>query len=168
MKKTIFLVGYMGSGKTTIGKAVAARLGVPFYDLDIFIESKFCKSISDIFAEFGEEKFRQIERNALLQLIDFEQCVISTGGGTPCFFDNMDLMNSASTTIFLECPPKILAERLDYKNNKRPLLKGKSRAELELFILETLEKRLPFYQKATHTIPSDDTENAIEEILLIV
>ena len=89
----IILIGYMGAGKTTVGKALAKELGIPFYDLDWYIESRMRKKVSQIFAEKGEEGFRKIEHNMLHEVAEFENVVISCGGGTPCFFDNMDYMN---------------------------------------------------------------------------
>ena len=90
----ILLTGYMGAGKTTLGRALATKLGLTFIDLDCYIEERFRKTISQIFAEKGEEGFRDIERRMLHEVAEFEDIIISTGGGTPCFFDNIDYMNS--------------------------------------------------------------------------
>ena len=91
--KSIIIIGYMGAGKTTVGKALAKELGVMFYDLDWYIETRMHKTVKEIFDEKGEEGFRIIEHNMLHEVAEFENVVVSCGGGTPCFFDNMDYMN---------------------------------------------------------------------------
>jgi len=155
-KQKIFLIGYMGSGKTTVGKQLAKELDLPFIDMDVFIENRYHKSISAIFEEKGEAGFREIERKALFEIIEFENVVISTGGGLPCFFDNMDVMNQAGTTIYLKVSVKELAKRLKNGKQKRPLIKDKSQEEIKDFITENLEKREKFYNKATFIFETDD------------
>jgi shikimate kinase len=150
--KRIVLIGYMGSGKTTVGKALAKEIGLPFYDLDWYIESRMRKKVSQIFAERGEEGFRVIERNMLHEVAEFEDVVISCGGGTPCFFDNMDYLNSQAQVVYLRCEPEVLHKHLLMGKGDRPLLKGKSPDELIQFIREQLEKREPFYTKARYTL----------------
>ena len=150
--KRIVLIGYMGSGKTTVGKALAKEVGLPFYDLDWYIESRMRKKVSQIFAERGEEGFRVIERNMLHEVAEFEDVVISCGGGTPCFFDNMDYLNSQAQVVYLRCEPEVLHKHLLMGKGDRPLLKGKSPDELIQFIREQLEKREPFYTKARYTL----------------
>ena len=93
--KRVFLVGYMGAGKTTVGKELAKLAGLSFIDLDYYIEGRYHKAVSQIFAERGEEAFREIERNMLHEVAEFEDVLISTGGGAPCFFDNMEFMNAS-------------------------------------------------------------------------
>ena len=100
----IFLTGYMGSGKTTLGRALAAEMGIPFIDLDHYIEKRYCKTIAQLFAEKGEEGFREVERRMLHEVGEFEDVIISTGGGTPCFFDNIEYMNAQGTTVYLDVP----------------------------------------------------------------
>ena len=102
----IILIGYMGAGKTTVGKALAKDLGLMFYDLDWYIESRMHKTVAQIFKESGEEGFRRIERNMLHEVAEFEDVVISCGGGTPCFFDNMEYMNSQGQTLYLQASPE--------------------------------------------------------------
>ncbi len=104
----IFLTGYMGAGKTTLGKAFAREMNVPFIDLDWYIEERFHKSIRELFTERGEASFRELERNMLHEVGEFEDVVVSTGGGTPCFFDNMEYMNGCGQTVFLDVHPDIL------------------------------------------------------------
>lgn len=117
----IFLTGYMGAGKTTLGKAFARELNVPFIDLDWYIEERFHKSIRELFVERGEASFRELERNMLHEVSEFEDVIISTGGGTPCFFDNMDYMNGHGQTVFLDVHPDILFNRLRVATHQRPI-----------------------------------------------
>ena len=148
----IILIGYMGAGKTTIGKALSKELGITFYDLDWYIESRMRKTVSEIFAERGEEGFRKIEYNMLHEVAEFEDVIISCGGGTPCFFDNMDYLNQQGLTVYLKAEPEVLYKHLQMAKVERPLLKGKSKEELLTFIKEQLEKREPFYTKARYTL----------------
>ena len=148
----IILIGYMGAGKTTIGKALSKELGIVFYDLDWYIESRMRKTVSEIFAERGEEGFRKIEYNMLHEVAEFEDVIISCGGGTPCFFDNMDYLNQQGQVVYLKAEPEVLYKHLQMAKVERPLLKGKSKEELLTFIKEQLDKREPFYTKARYTL----------------
>ena len=150
--KRIILIGYMGAGKTTVGKALSKVLGIVFYDLDWYIESRMRKSVAQIFAEKGEEGFRRIEYNMLHEVAEFEDVIISCGGGTPCFFDNMDYLNQQGQVVYLKAEPEVLYKHLLMAKVERPLLKGKSREELLMFIREQLERREPFYTKAQYTL----------------
>ena len=150
--RRIILVGYMGSGKTTVGRALAKELGLQFYDLDWYIESRRHKTVPQIFAERGEEGFREIERNMLHEVAEFEDIVLSCGGGTPCFFDNMDYMNGQGDVIWLKADAEVLYKHLLMGKTERPLLKGKSPEELITFIKEQLEWREPYYSKARHVL----------------
>ncbi len=152
----IYLIGYMGSGKSHLGWKLANHLGVQFVDMDNYIEERNCKTIPQIFAEEGEDEFRKKERKALEELSNFTDLVIATGGGAPCFFDNIDLMNETGTTIHLNIDPKILADRLMKSKTERPLIKGKSKEELVAFIDETLKKRNAFYSRAKLQITEPD------------
>lgn len=155
----IFLIGYMGAGKTTLGKAFARRLNVPFVDLDWSIEERFHKTVSELFAEKGESGFRELEKNMLHEVGEFEDVIISTGGGTPCFFDNMEYMNRVGTTVFLNASPEVLLRRLSVATQSRPILQGKKEDELYRFIQEKLEERMQYYGKAQHTFNADELEN---------
>ena len=155
----IIIVGYMGSGKTTVGKALSKDLGIPFYDLDWYIESRMRKTVAQIFAERGEEGFRKIEHNMLHEVAEFENVIISCGGGTPCFFDNMDYMNGQGETVYLQASPDVRYNHLKMGKTERPLLKNKTPEEMQVFIAEQLEKREPYYSKAKHTLNVDLLEN---------
>ena len=146
----IIIIGYMGAGKTTVGKALARTLKLPFYDLDWYIEGRMRKTVAQLFAERGEEGFRQVERNMLHEVAEFEDVVISCGGGTPCFFDNMEYLNAQGETIYLKGTPEILFQHLLMAKGKRPLLEGKSPDEIKEYIKSSLETREPFYSKAKH------------------
>ena len=150
--KRIILVGYMGSGKTTVGKALSKETGMMFYDLDWYIESRMRKSVSQIFAEKGEEGFRKIEYNMPHEVAEFEDVIISCGGGTPCFFDNMDYLNQQGDVVYLKATPETLYKHLLMAKVERPLLKGKSSEELVAYITEHLNERAPFYEKARYTL----------------
>lgn len=152
----VFLVGYMGSGKTTLGKKLAYNLKHEFIDLDAYIEEQEGRSISQIFEEDGEEYFRKLERVYLHRIIDMEDVVISSGGGTPCYFDNMEQMNEYGTTIYINMHPKALINRLQNANEFRPLLAGKSETEMLDFIFQSLRDREKFYTKADHIVSGFD------------
>lgn len=155
----IFLTGYMGAGKTTLGKAFAREMNVPFIDLDWYIEERFHKTVSELFNERGESSFRELERSMLHEVADFENVIVSTGGGTPCFFDNMDYMNGHGQTVFLNVHPDILFRRLRVATQQRPILQGKTDTELYAFIVSALEMREPFYSQAHYHFDGGSLEN---------
>ena len=157
--RRIILIGYMGSGKTTVGKALSKETGMMFYDLDWYIESRMRKTVSQIFAEKGEESFRKIEYNMLHEVAEFEDVIISCGGGTPCFFDNMDYLNQQGDVVYLKATPETLHKHLLMAKIERPLLKGKNTEELIAYITEHLEQREPFYQKARYTLDVNVLDN---------
>ena len=158
----IFLTGYMASGKTTLGKAYAKACGLSFIDLDWYIEERMHSSIRDIFAMRGEDGFRQIERNMLLEVSEFENVVVACGGGTPCFFDNMEIMNSRGITVFLDASQDVLFCRLKQAAANRPLVAGKSDDELRQTIAEGLERRMPFYSKAVIKLDGSRLESRVQ------
>ena len=155
----IILIGYMGAGKTTVGRQLGMALGIPFYDLDWYIEGRMRKTVPQLFAERGEESFRLVERNMLHEVAEFEDVVLSCGGGTPCFFDNMDYLNSQGETIYLKASPEVLYGHLKMGRTERPLLKGKSAEEMQQFITNQLAQREPFYSKAKHTLDVNLLDN---------
>ena len=149
----------MGSGKTTVGRALAKELNVPFYDLDWYIEERFHKTVPQIFAEKGEEGFRQVERNMLHEVAEFEDIVLSAGGGTPCFYDNVQYMNEQACTIYLKASSDVLYGHLRVGKTERPLLKGKTEEEMLEYIETTLSKREPFYSQARYTLNVNNLES---------
>lgn len=155
----IFLIGYMGAGKTTLGKAFAREMGLTFVDLDWYIEERFHKSIRQLFTERGEDGFRDLEKRMLHEVAEFEDVVISTGGGTPCFLDNMEYMNTMGKTVFLDVNLSVLFRRLRVAKQQRPLLVEKNDEELMAFITENLQKRLPFYTKALYVFNGEKLED---------
>lgn len=157
--KRIFLIGYMGAGKTTAGKELAKVLELEFIDLDHFIQARYQKTVSQLFQDVGEGEFRKIESSVLKEVGEFENVVISTGGGTPCFFDNMEYMNKAGTTVYLNAAPEALAARLNTCKEKRPLIKDKSEDELFTFVVESLEKRNPYYTQAQIIFETEELVN---------
>ena len=144
----IFLIGFMGSGKTTLGKKLANILKYQFIDLDSCIEENEARTISQIFQEDGEDYFRNLERVYLHRLIEKEDVVISTGGGTPCFFDNMDKMNEHGKTIYINIHPKKLLPRLLSASNTRPLLSGIDEKGMLDYVFKTIRSREKYYYKA--------------------
>ncbi|PKV66972.1 shikimate kinase [Pontibacter ramchanderi] len=144
----------MGAGKTTLGRELAGRLGYTFVDLDEYIEQREGRSIQELFEAAGQEGFRRAERAALEAVVqDFEQAIIATGGGTPCFFDNIDFINQHGASIFLDVPAEELVQRLLLTDlSQRPLLAQKSEADLKDFIVKTLATRLAFYKQARYTV----------------
>lgn len=155
----ILIIGYMGAGKTTLGKVLAKELGLPFYDLDWYIESRMMKTVPQLFAERGEEGFRKVEHNMLHEVAEFEDVVISCGGGTPCFYDNMEYMNAQGDTVYLKASPEVLYAHLQMGKVERPLLKNKTREEMQAFIQEQLAEREKYYTKARHIFNVDLLDN---------
>jgi len=146
----------MGSGKSTLGRKFAGLTGYRFIDLDKVIETSAGKSIADLFKEDGETHFRVLEHETLLEVIGFDDTVFSVGGGTPCFFDHMDLLNRSGITIYLKYPPEILFEHLKKEADTRPLLDGKRKESLIDYIRKTLARREPFYTCAKHILTYPD------------
>lgn len=148
----IILIGYMGAGKTTVGKQLADNLGLMFYDLDWYITSRMHRTVAQIFEESGEEGFRKMEHNMLHEVAEFENVVLSCGGGTPCFFDNMDYLNQQGETVYLKATPEVLYAHLKMGKIVRPLLLNKTPEEVEAFVKEQLAQREPYYLKAKHVL----------------
>ena len=150
----IFLIGYMSSGKSYLGALAARALNVPFYDLDTIIEEKYNKRVKDIFIENGEEYFRQIEHETLVALNIYKDSIIATGGGTPCFHDNMNLISSKGKSVYLQVSINELFNRLKLDKN-RPLLQNDFN-NLYSFIDSQLNIREPIYLKSDYLVSLDD------------
>lgn len=167
MTDRIILLGYMGAGKTTVGKVLSKELNMPFYDLDWYVEGRMRKTIAALFAERGEEGFRKIEHNMLHEVAEFENIILSCGGGTPCFFDNIDYLNQQGETVYLKASPEVLYQHLRIGRTERPLLKGKTQEELLNHIKEQLSQREPFYTQAKHILDVSLMDN-FEKITITV
>ncbi len=152
-------MGFMGAGKTTLGKALAAHLGVSFIDLDQYIESRFMKSVSQIFATRGEQGFREIESRLLREVGEFDNVIVSCGGSTPLIGDNMDYMLSQGQTVYLKCSNETLLSRLKTARSQRPLIASKTDDELALFIESETKRREPGYLRAQYICPGDRLES---------
>ncbi len=163
----IFLTGFMGAGKTTLGKALANARGLSFIDLDQYIENRYLKSVSQLFAQFGEAGFRKIENRLLRETGQFEDVVIATGGSTPLAEGNMDFMLENGQTLFLQCEKSTLLRRLRLAKDKRPLIAGKNDTELEAFIESETARREPFYLRSEFICPGDrlETRDQIDETI---
>jgi shikimate kinase len=154
----IFLVGFMGSGKSTLGRRLARKIDYPFTDMDEDIENEEQKTISDIFREKGEDYFRKLE-NAYLQKINNDKnLVIATGGGAPCFFNNMEVMNKKGVTIYLKMSPASLAFRLREAREHRPLLNEVSDQQLNDYVEQKLSKRENFYMQSKVVIKGENVK----------
>jgi shikimate kinase len=148
----IYLIGYMGSGKSTLGKGLAKALDIPWIDLDTEIETRYKVSIPDFFIKYGEAAFRDVEHKVLTEISSVSDIVVSTGGGVPCFHNNMDLMNGTGITIYLEATPEIILTRIGPYAWKRPLFQQMDGADILEKVTTHLKSREAFYQKAQITI----------------
>lgn len=163
----IFLVGYMGSGKSTTGRLLAEQLEWPFFDLDDEIEEKTGRSIPDIFKSEGEEVFRQIEHDSLWELVAlYSKGVVATGGGTACFHDNLELMKQHGKVVFIDVPETLLFDRLKSKIFTRPVLAQMDDKQLMEFIAKHLRERKPFYTQAHYTVRGDQPDESLLQELM--
>ncbi|MFN4930248.1 MAG: shikimate kinase [Bacteroidota bacterium] len=156
MKKVVYLTGFMGSGKTTVGKKLAAQLNYTFIDLDSYIEKQEGRSISELFNEHGENYFREVEHQCLQTLLKLEKLVVACGGGTPCFYDAMQQMNEHGITVYLQMNVLAIFNRLKQGRMQRPLIAGKSDEALRQYIDEKLKEREPLYLQAQIVVPAID------------
>lgn len=162
----IFLIGFMGSGKNYWGKLWSEKTGVEFVDIDELIEQQQEKTIGEIFAEYGEEHFRNLETIALRSLGNKKNIIIASGGGTPCFNDNISWMNEHGTSVYLQSSPENILKRLVNEKEKRPLIKNLQDEELLFYISEKIKERDFFYSKAEIILKVDELpENYIPEFL---
>jgi len=144
----IFLIGMMGSGKSSIGKPLAKIFENKFIDTDIEIEHKYQKKVNQLFLEEGEDSFRNKEKQLLSEIKIHDNLVIATGGGFPCFNDNIDIMNELGITVYLKAAPAFLASRLKSKKQERPLIASLNDEELVNYLDQLLHEREKFYNKA--------------------
>lgn len=157
----------MGSGKSSVGKRLANRLGIQFLDMDVLIEDYAQASIPEIFEESGEETFRALETRILDRLLNEGPAVIATGGGAPCHSDNMDKMMDNGLCIYLELSPFKIVRRLRNAKGIRPLVLGKNGQELESFVKEHIQERRPFYERAQMTIDADRVKASILDSIVM-
>ena len=162
----IYIVGYMGAGKTTAAKRLANRLGWEVADTDALFERKYRISVDDFFQKYDEPLYRKLESQVLKETESLENTVISTGGGTACYFDNMDWMNRYGLTVFLRISPKAAVDRVLHSRHKRPLVRGKTEAELTEFVQQHYTSRLPFYEQARITVKSEDLD--LENLIKLI
>lgn len=148
----MYLVGFMGSGKSSIGKRVAKLLNWEFVDLDEQIQQAAGKTIAEIFANEGEDAFRRLEQKVLHHSFNLDHALIATGGGTPCFYDNIDAIRKHGMSIYLRCSVDYLSKKLMSSKRERPLVKSKSAKALKAFITEKLSDRDAYYLQAQHVI----------------
>ena len=161
-----YLTGFMGSGKTYWGRRLAERLNCPFIDLDALIEASEEQTVADIFTSRGEGFFRTREAEGLRSTAAWPEAVIATGGGPPCFHNNMTWMNAHGRTIFLDTPVAILAQRLKNGRAPRPLIQNLDEADLLDFIQNKLQEREPFYRQAQIVLPTEGRESDFLEQLV--
>jgi shikimate kinase len=161
----IFLIGFMGCGKSTLGRLLADAIGYQFVDTDQLIEEKCGSSVAQIFAEKGEDSFRQMERETLENLVKQQRIVVATGGGMACSQQNIETMNAAGTTIYLQALAENLADWLKAERQKRPLIAQLSDEQLRQYVAETLTEREKFYCQATITIQVDQNYTTDNEMI---
>lgn len=172
--RPIFIIGFSGVGKTTIGHRLANALELDFIDTDTFLQARYHSTITQMFAACGIEKFRKRERAALIELVHRQDTVISTGGGLVTHEDNLDLLLRSGTVLYLSASPEVLAERLYLVRETRPLVAGKTREELSAYVRDTLPAREQYYTRAHHTINADkmitpeDEQAIVREIIRIL
>ena len=154
----IYLIGYMYSGKTTVGHKLAVQMGYRWLDLDQMLETTFHTTIPIFFKRYGEEAFRKIEQKLLHSTADLDDVVISTGGGTPCYFDNIQWMNHHGISVYFDVTVETLLRRAAFSKKPRPILAGMSEEERSEYIHQQLAQRLPFYKKAQIIFPADDPD----------
>lgn len=162
----IYLVGYMGAGKSTTSKRLANRLGWDAYDTDRLFEARYKISINDFFHKYDADLYRRLETQILHETLSFDNAVIATGGGTPCFNDNMAWMNQHGFTVFLKISPESAVSRLSQSKVKRPILIDKKPEELAVFVMKNYAERLPYYEQAQLTFKGENCD--VEELATLI
>ena len=162
----IYIVGYMGAGKTTSARRLAHRLGWEVVDTDALFEEKYKISVNDFFNKYDEPLYRKLESEVLKATESLDHVVVSTGGGTACYFDNMEWMNQHGLTVFLRISPQAAVDRVIHSRHKRPLVEGKSEEELTEFVNQHYASRMVFYEQAKITVESEnlDVEGMMNKI----
>jgi shikimate kinase len=163
----IFLIGFMGCGKTHWGKLLSEKLAIPFFDLDEKIEENEGRTISEIFKKDGEEYFRLLEKDVLHLLTEnHETFVMACGGGTPCFYNNIDYLKKQGTVVWINCSTDCLYQRLVKEKDQRPMIAGIPDDQLKSFIIKKYSSRKIYYQQATVILPEDHItiENLLNKI----
>lgn len=159
-----FIIGFMGSGKSTLAQLIAQKLNLAVFDLDQLIEKKYNSSIANLFTQFGENAFRQMEHDTLQELINNQNnFVLSTGGGTPCFFSSIELMKNKGKVIYLKASNQTLLNRLLLASDSRPLLAGLNEEEMLHFIDMKLNERNSFYSQADIIVDANKGPNEVAE-----
>lgn len=164
--RPIFIVGYMGSGKSTLGRKLAQELALDFIDTDIFIENRFRERIADMFVRIGEEAFRRRERYVIEELSGMTDCIIATGGGLPCFHDNMSLIVDSGLAVYLCATDETLAQRLEHCKRTRPTIREKSGEELLQHVRLAMQVRREHYERAQLTLSIEHIETEEQELEL--
>lgn len=154
----IYLIGYMCCGKSTIGKKIAKKIGYNFVDMDVMFEEKYKVAISTFFEKYGQEAFRILEQKLLHTTATMENMVIATGGGTPCFGDNMEWINANGLSIYLKTNEEFIVDRLKNTKKQRPLTKNISPDDLPSYVAENIKKREPYYTQANITMVNDEMD----------
>ena len=162
----IYLVGYMGAGKSTTSKRLANKLGWEAYDTDRLFEERFKISINDFFHKYDANLYRKLETQILHDTLKYDNAVIATGGGTPCFNNNMEWMNQHGFTVFLKVSPQSAISRLSQSKVMRPILIDKTQEELAEFIMKNYAERLPFYEQAQLTFKGEDCD--VEQLATLI
>ena len=162
----IYLVGYMGAGKTTTARRLANQLGWQVVDTDALFEEKYKISVNDFFNKYDEPLYRKLESDVLKGTENLENVVVSTGGGTACYFDNMDWMNNHGITIFLCISPQAAVDRVIHSRHKRPLVEGKSEEELTEFVNQHYASRKPFYEDAQIIVKSENLD--LDDLMKVI
>ncbi|MDY6121809.1 MAG: shikimate kinase [Porphyromonas sp.] len=162
----IYIVGYMGSGKSTVGRYLADILGFRFVDTDFFIENRFRQRVQDMFVLVGEEVFRRREKVVIEELSGMTRAVIATGGGLPCFHNNMQLMNDTGITVYLKVCDEVLAKRLELCGATRPSVRGKKGEEMLRHVVEAMTVRRPIYDTAKISVSANDLTTDSDEYAL--
>ncbi|MBQ9864013.1 MAG: shikimate kinase [Bacteroidales bacterium] len=162
----VYLIGYMFSGKTTVGRKLAAKLGFQWLDLDQVFECYYHTTIPIFFKKYGEEAFRKLEQKLLHSTADLDDVVVSTGGGTPCYFDNIQWINGQGKSVYFDVTEETLLRRAAQSKKPRPVLASMTEEERGRYIHQQLSQRLPYYQKAHVIFPADQPD--IDRLVMLI